>query len=621
MVLLAEAEVLAGHSKMNKRFFLLFSILLLFNLAAAYPINIQLNGNMNFNTSVYYCATDSSCATSTFFTSGAGNPILYQITNQGAGTRYFAEYDYVANRCYVSHSYKNWFDENTGNGPWQYPINFAKQGNCQSNINSVNFTSQIFNTQQQNVTVNARSPLDLNVQGPSAVPAALQYFYSTNVTAFLTVRNATSIVYSASQNADILWGSSRNFSFLVPLLPAGTYTAEVRTNVIDCMCSSYVQQQSNNSFNVVQNTAPNVSIASPQNNSNFTINDTINFAGSATDVEDGSLSGASLQWYSSLQGNIGQSVSFLRNLSAGLHRITLVATDAGGLNSSAIIWVNVSTSPVPSPQPQPLSANFTFTPSNPVVNQIVTFDASSSIGNITSYFWDFNDSTNSNGAIVTHAFNAARNYSVMLTVTDNRSNTSSLTLIVPVTAPTTPSPNAEEEVVNKRKGDIDNAELRSFDFTADCFDTSALRLEFYNNQRADLNDVYAIAEIPELNIKERSSFFDIDGKESEIVNINLALPRLSGDFSVRTYLHKGSDVTEFVRRVSLNCAEAAASEAGNQTGMSISTSTTETDKEGGSGLTGFVVNVGRGFGSRLNQILFLLVVILAIAVYFRTRKK
>ncbi len=627
--LLAGAEVQADHSKMNKRLFLLLVVLFSLNFAAAYPVNIQLNGNMNFNAAVYYCGTDSSCATSTLSSSASGNPILYQITNQGAGTQYFAEYDYVSDRCHVSHSYKNWFDENTGAGPWQYTITFAKQNSCQSNINSVNFAPQIFDNQQQNITINVRSPLNLNAQGPSAVPLSLQYYYSTNVTVLLTIRNATSAVYSASQNAGILWSTNRNFNFLVPLLPAGNYIIETKTRVVDCMCTNYAEQQSNNSFTIVQNTAPSVSIISPPNNSNFTINDTINFAGSATDAEDGSLSGTSLQWYSNLQGDIGQGNNFSRTLNAGLHRITLVATDSGSLNNSASVWINVSTAPVPPqpPQPQQLSANFTFSPSNPTTSQIVTFDGSSSIGNITSYFWDFNDSTNATGVIVTHTFNTTRNYSITLTVTDNKSNTSSFNLIVPVTSQAQPpTPTQQEEPSKKKKEYIDNVDLRSFNLDANCAGTSQIGIELYNNQHEELHDAYLIAEIPELNIKERSQIFNLHGRENRIIVIDVTLPRVSSDYNAHIYLYKSNKFVEFLRIIQISCAEASVGSEGNQTGTRIGgvsafTSSTESGKQAGTGLTGFVINVGKGLGSRLNQILLLLVIIAAIAVYFTARRK
>jgi PKD repeat protein len=74
--------------------------------------------------------------------------------------------------------------------------------------------------------------------------------------------------------------------------------------------------------------------------------------------------------------------------------------------------------------PQPPVVSFTFTPTYPEVNQIVTFDASASYdpdGNIVSYTWNFGDSnvTTTSNPIITHKYASYGDYLVKLTVTDN----------------------------------------------------------------------------------------------------------------------------------------------------------------------------------------------------------
>ena len=76
------------------------------------------------------------------------------------------------------------------------------------------------------------------------------------------------------------------------------------------------------------------------------------------------------------------------------------------------------------PPPQPPIASFTYTPTYPEVNQIVTFDASASYdpdGNIVSYTWDFGDSniTTTSNPIINHRYTSYGDYPVRLTVTDN----------------------------------------------------------------------------------------------------------------------------------------------------------------------------------------------------------
>lgn len=95
------------------------------------------------------------------------------------------------------------------------------------------------------------------------------------------------------------------------------------------------------------NTAPTVTISLPANNSTHTDGDSVNFAGTATDTQDGTLS-SSLRWTSSLVGEIGTGASFSRVMSVGVHTITARVVDSGGLagQTSITITVNVvSTNP------------------------------------------------------------------------------------------------------------------------------------------------------------------------------------------------------------------------------------------------------------------------------------
>jgi len=108
-------------------------------------------------------------------------------------------------------------------------------------------------------------------------------------------------------------------------------------------------QKENMAFAVVDfgapgNTPPSVSISAPANGSSFVQGTSVTFTGSATDVEDGSLS-ASLAWSSSLDGAIGSGASFSTSaLSVGTHTITASVTDSGGANGSAAISVTITSS-------------------------------------------------------------------------------------------------------------------------------------------------------------------------------------------------------------------------------------------------------------------------------------
>jgi PKD repeat protein len=123
-------------------------------------------------------------------------------------------------------------------------------------------------------------------------------------------------------------------------------------------------------------------------------------------------------------------------LNAGTYLITLNVTDSEGLWSTTQKPITVL------PEFGP-TANFTWTPPVGVVNQTVTFDASSTqlgwckkLGDfapIKLYQWNFGDGTGmftQTTPTITHKFTQPGNYSVTLTVVDLADRTSSITKIV-----------------------------------------------------------------------------------------------------------------------------------------------------------------------------------------------
>jgi len=91
------------------------------------------------------------------------------------------------------------------------------------------------------------------------------------------------------------------------------------------------------------NTPPTADITSPLNGSTYYEDDPISFNGSGYDAEDGPLTGSSLVWTSSIDGQIGTGESFIRNdLSVGTHTITLTATDSNGATGSDSVSITVT---------------------------------------------------------------------------------------------------------------------------------------------------------------------------------------------------------------------------------------------------------------------------------------
>ncbi len=90
------------------------------------------------------------------------------------------------------------------------------------------------------------------------------------------------------------------------------------------------------------NIAPSVTIDAPVNNATFVSGESVTFAGTASDTEDGNLT-ESLTWNSSLDGVLGSGGSITStSLSVGTHVITAAVTDGDGLSGSRSISVTIN---------------------------------------------------------------------------------------------------------------------------------------------------------------------------------------------------------------------------------------------------------------------------------------
>jgi hypothetical protein len=91
------------------------------------------------------------------------------------------------------------------------------------------------------------------------------------------------------------------------------------------------------------NQPPAVSITRPQDGASYPYGEPIGFVGSATDPEDGTLTGDNLVWTASPGGEIGTGRSCTCNdLSVGLHRIRLTATDSQGASGYDSIVIEIT---------------------------------------------------------------------------------------------------------------------------------------------------------------------------------------------------------------------------------------------------------------------------------------
>jgi subtilisin family serine protease len=197
--------------------------------------------------------------------------------------------------------------------------------------------------------------------GPANTPPTATINSPTNGTT-VTDGDSVSFVGSASDTEDgdlsasLVWtsdldgqiGTGASFS---------TTTLSVGTHTITASVSDSGGLSGSDSISITvdpappANTAPTATISSPANGSTVIEGDSVSFAGSASDAEDGDLS-ASLVWTSDLDGQIGTGASFsTTTLSVGTHVITASVSDSGGLSGNDSITITVDSNQPPATPP------------------------------------------------------------------------------------------------------------------------------------------------------------------------------------------------------------------------------------------------------------------------------
>ncbi|HII39876.1 MAG TPA: PKD domain-containing protein [Thermoplasmata archaeon] len=112
--------------------------------------------------------------------------------------------------------------------------------------------------------------------------------------------------------------------------------------------------------------------------------------------------------------------------SAGTFSVTLTLSDSAGHTDAATKSVVVSAS---------LGTDFTFTPTQPVAGETVSFVAVASGGTSPyTYSWDFGDGTAGSGGSVSHAYASPATYPVTVTALDDAGHTAQATHSVVVAA-------------------------------------------------------------------------------------------------------------------------------------------------------------------------------------------
>ncbi|RLF59364.1 MAG: hypothetical protein DRN27_02860 [Thermoplasmata archaeon] len=139
--------------------------------------------------------------------------------------------------------------------------------------------------------------------------------------------------------------------------------------------------------------------------------DTITFTDSSTDPND--VNSLTFSWdFGDSSTSASQNPSHQYS-DDGAYKVSLTVTNMyqqSNITNETVIIQNVAP-----------SADFTFSPAIGIVDQAVSFSDSSSDndGSISSYFWDFGDSSNSTSQNPSHTFTSESSFTVILNVTDD----------------------------------------------------------------------------------------------------------------------------------------------------------------------------------------------------------
>ena len=177
------------------------------------------------------------------------------------------------------------------------------------------------------------------------------------------------------------------------------------------------------------------------------VDETVTFDASLSTPEGGSITSYYWDFDDGASANVTTPITTHTYTAVGDRNVTLTVTDNETLTDTAWDIVTVRDYPV---------ATFTYSPAAPLVNEMVTFNASLSTpdnGTIISYYWDFGDGSSpvtEADPITNHTYTTFGTFTVTLTITDSEDLTDDFSdtiriLIAPVAnftySPTWPAVN------------------------------------------------------------------------------------------------------------------------------------------------------------------------------------
>jgi len=262
------------------------------------------------------------------------------------------------------------------------------------------------------VTRVTATPTEVTIPNPVSINVTIKnegdFSENFNVTAYydsIPIEKRADITLNSGANTTL------SLQWNTTFVAAGTYTIKAEANTVPSEANT-----TNNIFingNIIVNLPPDYPVA------NFTsfpekplVGELVAFSSTSFD-KDGYI--VSWEWDFNNDGTIDETAenptwAFMQ---PGQYAVKLIVTDNETLSSGIQKLITIYAAP---------AASFTYSPPNPLINGIVTFDASASYdpdGAIVDYSWGFGDAQTGNGKIVSHAYASFGSYTVTLNVTDN----------------------------------------------------------------------------------------------------------------------------------------------------------------------------------------------------------
>ncbi len=359
---------MSQKSNSSTRVAYIFLALLVFGLiagAVAYPVQINISSNQaGFTTTTIVCG-DPSC--SSYTNSRQDIPTLtnsngYSIS--GSGKVNYMELDYKA--CYLPHMYRLQMTDATTNGPYSVTRNFNQKSDCTSTVNTVQASNPSpFEKTTIQISTNVQGavsfPKDANGNqfdfSMVSIPSDIKDFYDTKTKVVLKIKDSQgSVIYtSPEKEAYPLVNKSETVVFDYTPQIDGPFTAEIETQVTDCMCTSTQPITSSPVSFSVQDTDP---VAS------FSFGTVIE--GQDAQFTDTSTSNDGLTW----EWNFGDGTALdtrqnptHRFSKGGAHQVTLTVREADGDSNpkTQIVDVqNVNDNPIITATINPITLNEDF---------------------------------------------------------------------------------------------------------------------------------------------------------------------------------------------------------------------------------------------------------------------